>query len=461
MEISLGRRIRAIRRHANLTQSAVAARLGLAVPTLSRYETGRCEIPSSFVEKFVQLFGGTVEELVAGPVASPVTDDTSLNATAMTMASLLHDIEEPETRGAVLRQLRDLVAPHIRERVVAAERSEALRPSARAGAATETETSLVLFDSQLQETLVAQLRQDMVRSEGNLRLHYQPIVDAMTGALLGFEALLRWQTLCGEQVPPRQVFGIAAQAGLVQALDFWVLQEASIDTAMWVRTRPNLIINVNISGGLLGSSHCVNAVRDVLRGGSTAPHSLCIEVLEELILDQPTTDNILALRRLGVRLAIDDFGTGRSNLARVLELKFDSIKLDQSFFAGRALDEAAVDFLCSVVRMAHQRGATVIAEGVTNEFDAALAKQLGCDACQGVWFSEALTAEMAWPLVIQGGLLPRPRGEPRLIPTPTAGDSRGGFPDAVNRHAKGTPNRRPKGTPLTRGTSPWSSVPEP
>ncbi len=385
------------------------------MPTLSRYETGRCEIPSSFVEKFVQLFGGTVEELVAGPVASPVTDDTSLNATAMTMASLLHDIEEPETRGAVLRQLRDQVAPHIRERVVAAERSEALRPSARAGAATETETSLVLFDSQLLETWVAQLRQDMVRP-GNLSLHYQPIVDAMSGALLGFEALLRWQTLCGEQVPPRQVFGIAAQAGLVQALDFWVLQEASIDTAMWVRTRPNLIINVNISGGLLGSSHCVNAVRDVLRGGGTAPHSLCIEVLEELILDQPTTDNILALRRLGVRLAIDDFGTGRSNLARVLELKFDSIKLDQSFFAGRALDEAAVDFLCSVVRMAHQRGATVIAEGVTNEFDAALAKQLGCDACQGVWFSEALAAEMAWPLVIQGGLLPRPRGEPRLMP---------------------------------------------
>ena len=415
MARSLGQRLRAMRRQANLTQGFVAARLGVAVPTLSRYENGHSRIPSRFIDDFARMLGRPVEQLVSGPVASPTREDASLNATARTVALLLHGIE-PETRGAVLRLLWVLVAPHMRKRPVAAEQSDALLPLDRAGAATRTASSLVLYDSQLQETLAAQLRQDMVRSDGNLILNYQPIVDAMTGALLGFEALLRWQTRFGEQVPPPQVFDIAAQAGLVEALDFWVLQEACADTASWIRAQPNLVTNVNISGGLLGSPNCVSAVRDVLQECGTAPHNLCIEVMEELILDQPTSENLFALRGLGVRLAIDDFGTGRSNLARVLELMVDSVKLDRSFFAGRPLDGTAVDFLSSVVRMSHQRGATVIAEGVANELDAALARRLGCDACQGVWFSPALSAEEARALVI-GGRPPPPRGEPRLMST--------------------------------------------
>ena len=132
-------------------------------------------------------------------------------------------------------------------------------------------------------------------------------------------------------------------------------------------------------------------------------------------MDGPTTDNLLALRDLGLRLAIDDFGTGRSNLARLLELKVDAVKLDRSFFAGRPSDGNDIEFLKSVVRMSQQRGSVVIAEGVASGFDAELAQLIGCNAIQGFWVSEVLNVEAARRLVIRGRL--SRRNEPRLMST--------------------------------------------
>ena len=402
--VRLGQRLRGARRLANYTQAYVAQRLGVAVPTLSRYETGHVRFPQHLVDEFAKILGKPLEQLMPAKVGSTLGADESLGATATKMASILHKIDDPEMRGAVLQRLNDLVVSHLQERATGAERFDEWPPTTKPGTSRQMPPWPLSQDNQNHEALAAELRLEMVRSDGDLRLNYQPIVDAVTGALLGFEALLRWRNRAGAEVPPSEIFAIAARAGLVEALDFWVIQEACSDTAAWIRLRPDLIISVNVSDGVLGSPNCVDVLRGALKACGTAPHNICIEVLEELIMDGPTTDNLLALRDLGLRLAIDDFGTGRSNLARLLELKVDAVKLDRSFFAGRPSDGNDIEFLKSVVRMSQQRGSVVIAEGVASGFDAELAQLIGCNAIQGFWVSEVLNVEAARRLVIRGRL---------------------------------------------------------
>jgi len=247
--------------------------------------------------------------------------------------------------------------------------------------------------------LLAELRMAMASPNSGLRMHYQPLVDAQSGALNGFEALLRWTTRDGETINPMRTVDLAARHGLGEALDLWVVQAVAIAAGGWLQRHPDLVIAINVTNALLTNPACAHIVENLLRSSNVPTRNVCIEVTEIVLLNEQTTSNLHALRALGVKLAIDDFGTGFSALSRLMDVPVDTVKLDRSFIMGRKLSPQDEAFLEAMVRMGHARGATVTIEGVSRAEDVDLARRIGCDTCQGYWFAQAISAEMAEKLV--------------------------------------------------------------
>jgi EAL domain-containing protein (putative c-di-GMP-specific phosphodiesterase class I) len=259
---------------------------------------------------------------------------------------------------------------------------------------------------------VEELRAAMASPKSGLRLHYQPQVDAGTGCLTGFEALLRWTTEGGVAFNPLHTVELAARHGFAEALDIWVVQAVVICAGDWVRRQPNLVLAVNATSALLTLPSCARLVGGLLRNNQMPARNLCIEVTEMVLLNEQVTSNLLALRQIGVQLAIDDFGTGLSALSRLMDVPFDTVKLDRSFIADRTLSPQDEVFLEAMVRLGHARGASVTIEGVNRADDVELARRIGCDTCQGFWFAPALSAEEAEELV-SSDRLPWQRTTPR------------------------------------------------
>lgn len=259
---------------------------------------------------------------------------------------------------------------------------------------------------------LAGLLQDAMRCGGaGLSLHYQPLVDLATRALLGFEALLRWRLPDGLAVSPVALVGLAQAHGFAEALDGWVLERAVQDCAPWLEQRQALRISVNVSSGLLGTPGAVAQVQALLDVACLPASCLRLEVTEVMMLDALTARALGRLRTMGVAIAIDDFGTGQSSLARLLQLRVDEVKLDRSFLAApcgaRYRD---LSFLRAVAGLAHARDARVVVEGIEAAEDEALARAAGCDIGQGYWYAGALPmqacAEMALAVAPPWGSLP-------------------------------------------------------
>ncbi len=249
-----------------------------------------------------------------------------------------------------------------------------------------------------------ELRQAMRDPDSHLTLHYQPLVNAANGSLVGFEALLRWTTRANACIDPPKIVALANNEGMAEALDLWVLQQAVLSAAQWVKAKPDIIIAVNMTSALLSSPECAAIVAGLLYIHALPARNLTIEVTEVLTLNDEIRLNLEILRRLGVRLAIDDFGTGMSTLARLMDLPVDTIKLDRSFILGRTLTAMDEDFLAALVRIGLARGATVTIEGVSRAEDVALAQRIGCHTCQGFWFGRAVNKDRADAIVLTNDL---------------------------------------------------------
>ncbi len=253
--------------------------------------------------------------------------------------------------------------------------------------------------AQVDQELASQLRAAMIEGDPALRLHYQPLVAASGGNLVGFEALLRWTSPTRGQVAPHQVLRLAAGSGLADALDFWILQEAVANGAPWLARNGGLTLAVNVTGALISSSHAILAMRAALAAHGVATNRVCLEVTEEVLLDQSAKRGLHALQQAGFRLAIDDFGVGHSGLQRLHEFKADVVKLDMKFFLGRRYPDDDLAALRSLVRTLRQFGITVVAEGIAGPQDYTVACQVGCQVLQSFWFSEAISASAATELV--------------------------------------------------------------
>jgi diguanylate cyclase (GGDEF)-like protein/PAS domain S-box-containing protein len=239
------------------------------------------------------------------------------------------------------------------------------------------------------------LRRALEREQ--LRVVYQPIVSLRDGSIASVEALLRWEHPTRGTVLPADFIVVAEESGLIESSGRWVLGAASTQAAAWHSLRPDsrpLGIAVNLSVRQFTQHALETIVSQALAESGIEPSSLCLEITESVLLDEPegVADTIRRLARLGVRFVLDDFGTGYSSLAYLSDLPIDGLKVDQSFVKALGTDQRSTAITTAIVRMAQALSLEVVAEGVEAAHQLQVLRALRCELAQGFFFHEPLPA---------------------------------------------------------------------
>jgi len=235
-------------------------------------------------------------------------------------------------------------------------------------------------------------------------LYYQPEVRLSDGAVVGFEALVRWQNRDRGLLPPSEFLPVAEDLGILSSIGRWVLRAACREAASWPERCPGsvpLSVGVNVSPAEFRRRELVSEVRAVLAETGLQPSRLKLEILETALMDdhETTLETLQALRSLGVKLAIDDFGAGYSSMRYLRDFPIDTLKIDRSFVAEVDKDPRAVAIIRSLVSLAHGLGIEVVAEGVETIPQLKLLLEAGCDRAQGFLFARPMPAEALPPYV--------------------------------------------------------------
>lgn len=226
-----------------------------------------------------------------------------------------------------------------------------------------------------------------------LRLVYQPVLDALTGDPVGVEALVRWDRPDRGPVSPAEFVPVAERSGLVVDLDLWVLESGLAELARWA-SQPaldRLGLSVNVSGRSLLEPGFVEQVAATLSEAEVDPQKVTVEVTETaLVTDlELAASQLEALRSLGVRVAIDDFGTGYTSVAHLRALPVDLIKIDSSFVQGLP-DREHYILVQMINELAHRLDVPTVAEGVETADQVDSLRELGCDHLQGFLFARPM-----------------------------------------------------------------------
>ncbi|MDO8363348.1 MAG: bifunctional diguanylate cyclase/phosphodiesterase [Actinomycetota bacterium] len=246
--------------------------------------------------------------------------------------------------------------------------------------------------------LIAELRRGIVT--GELVLHYQPKVDAHSGEVLAFEALVRWQHPVRGLLPPADFIPIAESTGLIGPLTAWVVDSALAQMAEWSKIRPGLSVAVNISARNL-RDELPGWILNRLAAHRVKASQLVLEITETSFATDPVraTGLLEELSAAGVRVSLDDFGQGYTSLGSLGHLPVSELKIDRGFVV--AMQHSAEDraIVASVIELGHQLGLTVVAEGVETEEVFADLRSLGCDTMQGHLFSRPVPADEVMALI--------------------------------------------------------------
>jgi diguanylate cyclase (GGDEF)-like protein len=265
-----------------------------------------------------------------------------------------------------------------------------------------------MFDDDLRVQLAerAELEAAIARgiTDGEMQLHYQPVMDVGSDRLIGYEALVRWHRPGHGLVPPDQFIPVAEQSRLISDLDRWVLGEATRQLAEWRASRPAAdgepepTVAVNISGRHLTDRRVVEDVAGALADSGLPPHLLILEVTETVLVDDPAAiGHLAALREMGVGIAIDDFGTGYTSIGQLRHMPVDTLKIDRSFIAST--EEGHRELVALIIRAAHTFGLTVVAEGVEEPDQLDRLRADACDHAQGYLLYRPLPAADAGALL--------------------------------------------------------------
>ncbi len=247
------------------------------------------------------------------------------------------------------------------------------------------------------------LRRALIRDE--LHIVYQPIVSLRDRSVVSVEALLRWEHPTRGQLLPSDFIAVAEESGMIEPIGRFVLDSACSQAARWHALRPDsrpLGIAVNLSVRQLTQRALETTVAAALDGSGVEPSSLCLEITESVLLEEPqgVAETIRRLSRLGVRFVLDDFGTGYSSLAYLSGLPIDGLKVDQSFIRALGTDERSTAITTAIVRMAQALSLEVIAEGVEAAHQLRALRALRCELGQGHLFHRPLSAEAVGELLM-------------------------------------------------------------
>ncbi|RBY94447.1 GGDEF-domain containing protein [Blastococcus sp. TBT05-19] len=244
--------------------------------------------------------------------------------------------------------------------------------------------------------------------DGQLVLHYQPILHVPTGEYNGCEALVRWQHPERGLLPPGDFLPVAEQYDLLVPLTRWVLREVGAQHAAWRAQDLDLVIGVNVHARHLSTGTLVDDVLSALEESGMPPSNLVCELTETSVAEDPecAASQLAELRRRGVEVSIDDFGSGFSSLGQLVNLPTGVLKIDRSLVAfteGRESHAAAA--IAAIVALARACGSESLAEGVETAGQLALATELGCTFAQGYHLARPMpAAELpAWMAARGGG----------------------------------------------------------
>jgi len=259
------------------------------------------------------------------------------------------------------------------------------------------------FSSELQSE-----QEDRIRMEADLRaavaskqfhLAFQPLINAKSQKLIGFEALIRWTHPKRGNVPPNVFIPVAEEIGLMTAIGDWVIDEACRAAASWPQ---HISVALNVSPKQIVMPALPNTVSEALARHRVQGNRIELEVTEGVFLGDngPTLDVLKRLRALGVGIALDDFGTGYSSIGYLNKAIFHKLKIDGSFVREAGSRQENVAIIQSIVQLAKSFRMTVTAEGVETAEDFERMRELGCDVIQGYLFGKPLSYERANQMVV-------------------------------------------------------------
>jgi EAL domain-containing protein (putative c-di-GMP-specific phosphodiesterase class I)/CheY-like chemotaxis protein len=274
-------------------------------------------------------------------------------------------------RSGDLRALLDLWKPPM----------EPVRPTGSAITPTEPEFWIAMADQQWV-------------------IHFQPQVSLKTGALVGMEALLRWNHPEHGLIYPDQFIALAEGYGVIGDLTDWVVKTALKERARWRVTGVPICLALNISLECFQIPKFSRRLEALVRESNTSPQDVTIEVTESRIAAfGPTAlENLIRLRMKGFTLSIDDFGTGHSSLAQLRDVPFTELKIDRGFVSGARGSQILRPILEGSLAIAARLGMLAVAEGVETADDWKLLRELQCDCAQGYFISRPMTCDKigAW-----------------------------------------------------------------
>lgn len=229
---------------------------------------------------------------------------------------------------------------------------------------------------------------------------YQPQVCVHSGELVGVEALIRWHNAKLGPVSPEVFIPVAEDAGLIEAIGYWALQRSLAEAASWLRRGLVMKLSVNFSARQFQRGDVADRLLALLQRYRFPANLFVVELTETCFMHsaESTENELVRLRKEGVRIAIDDFGTGYSSLGYIRKMSLDIIKIDRSFVSQVDEAETSGRLVQAMVDMSHAMNLQVVAEGVESEQDLEVLKRLGCDWAQGYHIARPMPAEalMEW-----------------------------------------------------------------
>lgn len=271
------------------------------------------------------------------------------------------------------------------------------------------EFSHQVFSYDMQQEAVARLQLEghlLQALEANqFVLYYQPIVALSTGAICGFEALVRWQHQEQGFVSPEIFIPVVEETGLIVKLGEWIFREACCQLKLWQQQLPNypLKMSINLSRRQFLQPDLVQQMVSSLEISGITGDQIQLEITESMVMRNVEAARavMLQLKQLGLQLAIDDFGTGYSSLSYLHRFPTDTLKIDRSFVGRMASSQEDRDIVHTIITLGQKMRLALVAEGIETAEQMALLRDMGCQYGQGYWFSAPVSGEAAIALLLQ------------------------------------------------------------
>ena len=238
-------------------------------------------------------------------------------------------------------------------------------------------------------------RIDEALHNGDIWLAFQPKLDLRSGRISGAETLIRWNDPVRGAIPPDAFILQAERAGRIDAITYWVLEQAIAASRNLEAMGEPLLLSVNMSAWMVDQPGVVERVGEIAATHNFDCAQLIFEVTETFSMTnrEMAKQNLAGLRELGFRLSIDDFGTGQASLAYLSEIPSDEIKLDKRFVQAISHNDRDRAIVRSVIQLGHALGQEIVAEGVEDGETLKVLETLGCDLAQGYFIGRPVRFE--------------------------------------------------------------------